>query len=260
MKINSPFKKSIIVAKDYDLKVDLYISQWKKKEGNIRKVFEIHKFERVFLNTENKNFRVLDLGCGYGRFFFSSEHIFYENYFGIDLSFTLLKKGKQIDNSINLIKANAFSLPFKSKVFDGAVAIGLFESVDFPRLLISEVMKTLKRNGIFIFNVHNLLIHKPLNHIWKILNSSRVKPLWKSYYDPRKNRLRTIIGMPVKISYYYSLPIVIILKLFPDFFNKRYRFLNLLKRLDNILNKFPILRLFSSTIVLTLKKRDDIHN
>ncbi len=116
----------------------------------VRKRHDINEFEDVFpLLSEKVEFASLDLGCGIGR------HVKYLdecglNPYGIDLSNTAIKKGKEWFTSIGkneladrLIIANVTELPFEDDFFGICVSHGVLDSM--PREIAVQGMREVQR-------------------------------------------------------------------------------------------------------------------
>lgn len=119
-----------------------------KKYGNS------YKFDRIILNHINleKEENILDLGCGDGRF------IDYLNALKLNLSFTgvdiseqvLLKaKGRKI-KSAEFIDADIINLPLMDKSFDKIFCINSFHHYPEPELVIKEINRLIKKEGMVI--------------------------------------------------------------------------------------------------------------
>ena len=68
---------------------------------------------------KNKKGKILDLGCGSGRNFVESKEL---EFYGVDFSQKMIDLAKE-KNYKQLIKANAWQLPFKDSFFDAALYI-----------------------------------------------------------------------------------------------------------------------------------------
>ena len=100
-------------------------------------------FKKIPLNSGS----VLDLGCGWGRFFdyFSSKNL---KIFGSDISIEMLRSASL---KIKLKKKNIYiptvaeaeKIPYKSNIFDNVVCLGVFDAT-FQNLVLSEISRVLK--------------------------------------------------------------------------------------------------------------------
>ncbi len=106
----------------------------------------------------NKGSKVLDLGCGNGRFY----HWFQEkgvDYVGVDFSSSLIEIAKKKFPEGKFYLGNALELPFKNSEFDALFAIALLHHIPSNELrlkVLLEAKRVLKRNGLFVLTVWNL--------------------------------------------------------------------------------------------------------
>lgn len=114
----------------------------------------------LYSNACFKGARVLDLGCGNGRLFFSlkEQNI---NYIGLDNSLGLLNQAKKnlLKEDVELIKGNFLDIPLPDNSVDLIFAVASFHHLpsDQVRLQALEEMKrVLKPNGKLFISVWNL--------------------------------------------------------------------------------------------------------
>lgn len=106
---------------------------------------------------------VLEIGCGEGRFLIKLNFIHrITSIWGVDISLEAIKRA--YEKGFNVIRANGEKLPFKVEIFDTVMsANGAPKEMDWE-LLLSEVYKVLKPEGIFAFDTYNKY---PLKRILK---------------------------------------------------------------------------------------------
>lgn len=113
--------------------------------------------ELEFLFNEVKESdKILDLGCGNGRFY---EYLKKSNYVGVDPSSELIKICKNSYPEANFIVASGDNLPFKDNLFDKIFSIAVLHHIPSEKLrksFLLEVKRVLKKDGIFILTVWNL--------------------------------------------------------------------------------------------------------
>ncbi len=101
--------------------------------------------------------RLLDLGCGTGRWFYMMENA--DFILGADFSSEMLSKAKEKilmgadrTKNINLVRCDIFNLPLKKDLFDCVVSVGtLGWHVPLNDEIFEEVGRVLKRDGRFLF-------------------------------------------------------------------------------------------------------------
>lgn len=111
-------------------------------------------------NTMGKGFqsvdRFLDIGCGSGLILLNLASLgFISKAYGIDLSFDMLKECKNNANKLGidvfLAHGDVDYLPFKSNRFDLIIGHAILHHLPDIKMVLSEVYRLLKPNGICIF-------------------------------------------------------------------------------------------------------------
>lgn len=107
-------------------------------------IFPSYRFVHPFM--ENK--RVLDLGCGVGRYL----ELFGKRSVGIDLCDEAIKICRK--KGLKAIKCDLNKkLPFKRGEFEAVLASHVLEHVDSPTGLLKEVYRVLKPDGIVVIGL-----------------------------------------------------------------------------------------------------------
>lgn len=137
--------------------------------------------------------RVLDFGCGNGRFLeFVYQKDLKINYRGVDVSEELinLAKEKYKKESFSLIE-NEQNLPFKKSEFDVVVSIAVFHHFNsfMAEKSLKEIKRVLKKDGIVIITA------------WYLWNGKRVSYLIKSLL---KNLLKLNFEWSANLPFSYS--------------------------------------------------------
>lgn len=123
-------------------------------------------FENLDLSGKE---RILEIGCGRGFYLRTLDQILPPlEITGIDLNERYLQTAKKfIDNpKVNLIKADATSLPFKNNTFNRIIASEILEHIPDDEKAISQMYRVLKPGGIAIVTVPN----KNYPFFWDPLN------------------------------------------------------------------------------------------
>lgn len=155
--------------------------------------------EMEFLIDEysNKGDKILDLGCGNGRFYKAfSENI---DYIGVDASEELITIAKEKFPEANFRVDNALDLSFEKDTFDTIYSFAVFHhfpSKELRQKFLKEAKRVLKPNGTLIITVWNLLDNKKgrkllLKYTWKKI-IGKTKLGVKDIYYPWKRGEKTV--------------------------------------------------------------------
>jgi ubiquinone/menaquinone biosynthesis C-methylase UbiE len=156
------------------------------------KIDEFQKKIVVNLIGSKKDKRILDLGCGTGRFSIELENAG-SHVISFDPSHSMLNElsKKEIGNvNIDLIQGLGHRLPFKEKSFDGCVCINVMDHIEDPKILIAEISRILKKDGVLVFNFSNYSgVYFPIalyiNYTNKSLQNT-VYTEWQPYHHIKK--------------------------------------------------------------------------
>jgi len=115
--------------------------------------------------------RVLDLGCGNGRFFefYKGENI---DYFGVDSSEKLIEIAKKKNPGARFQVADALKLPFPANYFDKIYSIAVLHQIPSEELrlqFLKEAKRVLKPEGFFIVTCWKFHQSKELFLIFKFI-------------------------------------------------------------------------------------------
>ncbi len=116
--------------------------------------------EIKFLFEDVKEGKVLDLGCGNGRF---SEFLKEADYTGVDNSPELIKEAKEKYPHLKFLEADAFNLPFSENSFDFVFSIAVLHHIPSKELRIKflkEAKRVLKKEGKLIITVWKFHMRK----------------------------------------------------------------------------------------------------
>lgn len=155
---------------------------------------------------ENKT--ILDLGCGTGRF---SIELAQQGAVvtGLDPAKEMLDETyKKVEDAssigaIQLIKGNAYNLPFKSDTFDSCICISVLNHLRSWDKVFNEIHRVVKQNGFFIMSFTNLISLYFPAALWVNLTKRSIFDDVYSRWDllPRvKKELRRAGFNPTKIA------------------------------------------------------------
>ncbi|MDB6081372.1 MAG: 2-polyprenyl-3-methyl-5-hydroxy-6-metoxy,4-benzoquinol methylase [Chlamydiia bacterium] len=158
-----------------------------RAENKVRGEWISHEIERRI----GKRAHVLDVGCGAG---FLTNRLAVEGYAvtGIDISGDSLEVARRHDTSKQVIykRADAYALPFEDASFDVVCATDILEHVEKPELLIQEVSRVLRKDGIFFFHTFNrtflsyLLVIKGVD--WFVKNAPEHMHVYDLFITPEE--------------------------------------------------------------------------
>lgn len=141
------------VIKDYDLIADDFHKTRK---------FDWKEF-KLFLNFIKDRQRLVDLGCGNGRFYnFLRKHRSIR-YVGVDNNEKLLEKAGEAFNKKIFLRGDMTKIPLENDKFDVACVIASFHHIpsnSLRKTALEEIRRILKPNGMLIMSVWNLFQSK----------------------------------------------------------------------------------------------------
>jgi len=132
------------------------------------------EFEALLKNLSQGKEKILDFGCGNGRF---SEIFEKERYFGVDFSSSLIHLAKKRYPQKKFFLIDGLHLPFKDEFFDFVFSIAVFHHIPSQKLrikVLKEIKRVLKKDGIFLLSVWYLWSKIS---IWKLILKFTLKKL-----------------------------------------------------------------------------------
>ena len=135
---------------------EIYLEFSKTYEADVKRNMNYTAYHRVprlvmkYLN--NRNPRILDLGCGTGL----SSLLFFKHGFtvtGIDGSKEMIARASKLPYKKLLYQNLETSLRVKDGVFDAAIMVGVVDYLNDPSVVLREVRKKLVERGVFGFTV-----------------------------------------------------------------------------------------------------------
>jgi SAM-dependent methyltransferase len=109
----------------------------------------------------NKQARILDYGCGYGRTLAELSEVGYENLAGVDFSEAMLARARLAVPKAGLVRNDGHTLPFKNESFDAILLFAVLTCIpdnSEQRQLLGEVKRVLRPGGLLY--VSDLLVNK----------------------------------------------------------------------------------------------------
>ncbi len=91
--------------------------------------------------------RVLDVGCGTGRFTLTMEEMTGANVSGLDASVDMLKRAKEKSGRVKWVRGSAEDLPFEKEFFDTITITMALHQFEDKKKAIAEASRVLKTGG-----------------------------------------------------------------------------------------------------------------
>jgi len=118
-------------------------------------------WNKLLNGNKFQNGNILDVGCGWGRFF----QMYIEKdlmVYGVDISTEMIiassKKWHDHDRVNNIQEATAEDLPYKKEMFNNLICIGTFDAT-FQEKAINEFLRVTKPGGLIYFSGKNIKYH-----------------------------------------------------------------------------------------------------
>lgn len=130
------------------------------------------------ISSINPN-KILDLGCGNGNVLKMLEGKTNADLYGLDLSENMINEAKKrLDSKVNLTIGDSENLPYENNQFDVIICNASFHHYPKPNLVLKEIKRVLKSDGIFILGDPTIpfsLFLKVFNYFLKYSNSGDYK-------------------------------------------------------------------------------------
>lgn len=105
--------------------------------------------ERMLNSIESDGKKYVDLGTGSGNALKFFKHTPVS--LGVDFTFSMLRRARQLHPDVFMIQADAISLPLQNGSVEISSAIGLIEYIKDIDLFLDEVHRIMINSGIFLF-------------------------------------------------------------------------------------------------------------
>lgn len=173
-----------------------YSKMYRSQKG-LEGAGEWHQLKDLFPNLTGKN--VLDLGCGYGWHCKYAVDCGANSVLGIDLSEKMIRtaKEKNYDEKIEYRVCGLDSYDYPESTYDFVVSNLVLHYVENLNVVYKNIHKTLKKEGIFLFNIEHPVFTGSVNQDW-IYNSDGKILYWPvdNYFYPGE-RQTNFLGQKV---------------------------------------------------------------
>lgn len=158
------------------------------RDHSLGKYYLDRFFPRDFSDKKNKDFKVIDIGCSWGRFgALLSKHGL--SVYGIDTFIDQARFWVNIrkeNKGAYFTTADAQQVPFKNQVFDGCIMIGVLEFIKDEDLFFSELKRVLKPRGVFVLQVANR------DNVYTRITGKSIRKDYQRYYS--KEEVLSLLG------------------------------------------------------------------
>lgn len=110
---------------------------------------------QLFSEMINKEAKILDIGCGYGRVLNELSLNGYKNLYGVDFSYKMIVRGRKQFPKINFTVQEDKRLPYEDNSFDSIILFAVLTCIvvdDDQIFLMNEIKRVLKPKGLLYIN------------------------------------------------------------------------------------------------------------
>ncbi len=128
---------------------------------------------------KDKSIRILEIGCGYGRYLLALSRLGYQDTYGIDISEEQINYAKQQLNLTNVAQADALEfLEDHQQNYDVVLILDVLEhlSLDYALTLLKKVQTALTSEGRVVIQVPNAMAPLSPNYYGDMTHLSLYSP------------------------------------------------------------------------------------
>lgn len=166
---------------------DKYSEMSRSKLG-LKGAGEWHELRKLLSDFDDK--RVLDLGCGYGWHCKYASDNGAKYVLGIDISTMMLDKAKALNTAPNIeyLKSTMEDYEYPRESFDLVISSLAIHYIAEYKKLISNVYKTLKIGGNFVFSVEHPVFTAEGSEDWRYSDTGEILdfPVDNYYYEGKR--------------------------------------------------------------------------
>lgn len=146
------------------------------KQNIFQRFWHLKRIKEIIKISVPIKGRFIDIGCHSGLLTKEiARYIKPKEIYGIDISTKSIEKARKRIKNGKFQVVDAHKLPFKDNFFDALFCIEMLEHVDYPKKVIKEIYRVLKKDGyaILLIPTDNLLF-KIIWFLWNLYY-----PVWK---------------------------------------------------------------------------------
>jgi len=124
--------------------------------SNLEKLYQntygikITELNELFLGKMRRSIRILEVGCNVGNQLLCLQNMGFKNLYGIEPQDYAVELSKKRSKNINIIKGNAFDIPYKDKYFDLVFTAGVLIHIN-PRDIKKAIKEIYRCSGKYIW-------------------------------------------------------------------------------------------------------------
>ncbi len=165
-------------------------AQMPRSKGGLKDAGEWSVLEPLFPNLENK--KVLDLGCGYGWHCKYAVDKGAKEVVGIDLSHKMIETAlnRNYDEKIKYKVCSILDYEYPKSKYDFVISNLVLHYIEDLNEIYKKVNYTLKKKGIFVFNIEHPVFTSGINQDWIYDNNQPIYwPIDNYYYPGERNTI-----------------------------------------------------------------------
>ena len=141
----------------------------KGEVGGTRETF----VEKTGLNPDELTGKIMEAGCGMGRFLDVLSHAPNATLVGFDLSMSVEAAYRNVGTrpNVHILQADVMRPPFKKKAFDLVYSLGVLHHTSDPKKAFMKLVPLLKRRGQIAIWVYHKYRRPPLSDFYRIVTS-----------------------------------------------------------------------------------------
>jgi ubiquinone/menaquinone biosynthesis C-methylase UbiE len=187
-------KKNIEITDSKLGKADVEINS----DAHMKRIRNGFNFFYPHMKDDNKDAKILDIGCRNGNLLKIFQDEGYINLYGIDVSQKALDL---VPEGINTLLADIQNIPFENEFFDVVTATHVLEHCENPNDAVSEMIRVLKKGGLLFVEVPLENRKRPeAGHFCHFTETSNVFKMFKTLFiidftEDYKLRKDSVVGV-----------------------------------------------------------------